>query len=171
MRYAFAECILDTRLYTLHREGTNVRLRPKAFQVLQYLLEHRDHVVSKDELCAHVWPGQFISDATLEGCITLARRAIGDSGRVQRLIESRRGYGYRFVGTVQEETVSLPDREAVAAAPGMPLSLPQTPVQPQAVGREAEFRATPQVVRHGPHWNAPGGVCDWRSRAWEDHGR
>ncbi len=109
MRYAFAECILDTRLYTLHREGTTVRLRPKAFQVLQYLLEHRDHVVSKDELCTHVWPGQFISDATLEGCITLARRAIGDSGRVQRFIESRRGYGYRFVGTVQAEAVSLPD--------------------------------------------------------------
>ena len=99
MRYIFADCILDTRLYTLHRGGTAVRLRPKAFQVLQYLLEHRDHVVTKDELCAQVWPGQFISDATLEGCITLARRAIGDSGRVQRFIESRRGYGYRFVGT------------------------------------------------------------------------
>ena len=109
MRYAFAECILDTRLYTLRREGTPVRLRPKAFQVLQYLLEHRDHVVSKDELGAQVWPGQFISDATLEGCVTLARRAIGDSGRVQHFIESRRGYGYRFVGTVQAETVSLPD--------------------------------------------------------------
>ena len=110
MRYVFAECILDTRLYTLHREGTTMRLRPKAFQVLQYLLEHRDHVVSKDELCAHVWPGQFISDATLEGCITLARRAIGDSGRVQRLIESRRGYGYRFVGSVQAEAVSRSDQ-------------------------------------------------------------
>ena len=139
MRYAFAECILDTRLYTLHREGTTVRLRPKAFQVLQYLLEHRDHVVSKDELCAHVWPGQFISDATLEGCITLARRAIGDSGRVQWLIESRRGYGYRFVGTVQEEAVSLPDREAMAIAQGIPPALPQVPEQPQAVGRETEF--------------------------------
>ena len=139
MRYAFAECILDTRLYTLHREGTTVRLRPKAFQVLQYLLEHRDHVVSKDELCAHVWPGQFISDATLEGCITLARRAIGDSGRVQRFIESRRGYGYRFVGTVQEEAVGLLDREAVAAVQGIPPALPQASVQPQAVGREAEF--------------------------------
>jgi DNA-binding winged helix-turn-helix (wHTH) protein len=114
MRYVFAECILHTRLYTLHREGTPVRLQPKAFQVLQYLLEQRDHVVTKDELCAQVWPGQFISDATLEGCITLARRAIGASGRVQRLIESRRGYGYRFVGTVQEEAVSRPDREAVA---------------------------------------------------------
>jgi DNA-binding winged helix-turn-helix (wHTH) protein len=139
MRYVFAECILDTRLYTLHREGTTVRLRPKAFQVLQYLLEHRDHVVTKNELCAHVWPGQFISDATLEGCITLARRAIGDSGRVQRFIESRRGYGYRFVGTVQEEAVSLTDREAVAAALEIPPVLPQTPVQPQSVGREAEL--------------------------------
>ncbi len=64
MRYVFAECILDTRLYTLCRGGTTMRLRPKAFHVLQYLLEHRDHVVSKDELCTHVWPGQFISDAT-----------------------------------------------------------------------------------------------------------
>ncbi len=86
MRYVFAECVLDTQLYSLYRAGTTVQLRPKAFHVLQYLLEHRDHVVNKDELCAHVWPGQFISDATLEGCITLARQAVGDSGRAQRLI-------------------------------------------------------------------------------------
>jgi DNA-binding winged helix-turn-helix (wHTH) protein len=105
MRYVFADCIFDTRLYTLSRGGTAVRLRPKAFHVLQYLLEHRDRVVTKDELCAQVWPSQFISDATLEGCITLARRAIGDSGRGQRLITRRRGYGYRFVGVVQEEVV------------------------------------------------------------------
>jgi DNA-binding winged helix-turn-helix (wHTH) protein/predicted ATPase/class 3 adenylate cyclase len=109
MRYVFAECVLDTRLYLLYRRGTTVRLRPKVFHVLQYLLEHRDHVVSKNELCAHVWPSQFISDATLEGCITLARRAIGDSGRVQRLIQSRRGYGYRFVGTVEEDVVRPPE--------------------------------------------------------------
>jgi DNA-binding winged helix-turn-helix (wHTH) protein/predicted ATPase/class 3 adenylate cyclase len=109
MRYAFAECVLDTQLYSLYRAGTTVQLRPKAFHVLQYLLEHRDHVVTKDELCAHVWPGQFISDATLEGCITLARQAIGDSGRAQRLIQSRRGYGYRFVGTVEEDVVRPPE--------------------------------------------------------------
>jgi DNA-binding winged helix-turn-helix (wHTH) protein len=102
MRYAFAECILDTRLYTLHRQGTTVRLRPKASQVLQYLLEHRDHMVSKDELCTHVWPGQFISDATLEGCITLARRAIGDNGRVQRFIESRRGMAIALWGACRK---------------------------------------------------------------------
>ncbi len=143
MRYVFADCILDTRLYTLYRGGTAMRLRPKAFHVLQYLLEHRDHVVSKDELCAQVWPGQFISDATLEGCITLARRAIGDSGQGQRLIVSRRGYGYRFVGVVQEEAAQPP-------------GVPRTP----GVGRAV----------HGPALSPPPGtssqglLCPGRAR-------
>ena len=117
MRYVFADCVLDTQLYTLHRAGTSVRLRPKVFHVLHYLLEHRDHMVSKDELCAQVWPGQFISDATLAGCITLARQAMGDRGRVPRLLESRRGYGYRFVGAV---TVCPDPAPSPSPAPGAP---------------------------------------------------
>jgi DNA-binding winged helix-turn-helix (wHTH) protein len=52
MRYLFADCVLDTQLYTLSRAGTPLPLRPKVFQVLCYLIEHRNHVVSKDELCA-----------------------------------------------------------------------------------------------------------------------
>jgi tetratricopeptide (TPR) repeat protein len=72
MRYVFAECVLDTQLHTLHRAGMAVRLRPKVFHVLRYLLEHGDHVVSMDELCTHVWPGQFISDATIEADPTYA---------------------------------------------------------------------------------------------------
>ena len=74
-------------------------------------------MVSKDELCAHVWPGQFISDATLAGCITLARQAMGDRGRSPRLLESRRGYGYRFVGAV---TVCPDPTPSPAPAPGAP---------------------------------------------------
>jgi DNA-binding winged helix-turn-helix (wHTH) protein len=115
MRYVFAEYVLDTQLYTLHRAGVAVQLRPKVFHVLHYLLEHGDHVISKDELGTHVWPEQFISDATIEGCITLARQAIGDRGRVPRLIESRRGYGYRFVGTV---TVCPDPESSPAPIPG-----------------------------------------------------
>ena len=117
MRYVFAEYVLDTQLHTLHRAGMAVRLRPKVFHVLHYLLEHGDHVVSKDELCTHVWPGQFISDATIEGCITLARQAIGDRERAHRLIESRRGYGYRFVGAV---TVCPDPAPSPDPAPGAP---------------------------------------------------
>src|SRR5215510_13105806 len=124
MRYVFADCLLDTQLYTLSRAGRVIPLRPKAFQVLRYLLEHRYHLVSKEELCAHLWPGQFISDATIEGCIKRARQAIGDTGRAQQLIETRRGYGYRFVGAVEEQPAvpsiqeaTVPRRLAPAAPP------------------------------------------------------
>src|SRR5712691_13241322 len=98
MRYCFADCVLDTQLYTLARAGTTRLLRPKVFQVLQYLLAHRDQVVSREALCAQVWPAQFISETTLESCIKQVRQAIGDSGQAQQLIQTRRGYGYRLIG-------------------------------------------------------------------------
>ena len=52
MIYAFGDCTLDTQLYTVQRAGQSIRLRPKVFQVLRYLLEHRDCIISKQELCA-----------------------------------------------------------------------------------------------------------------------
>jgi DNA-binding winged helix-turn-helix (wHTH) protein len=118
MRYGFADCLLDTQLYTLARAGRVIPLRPKAFHVLRYLIEQRDHLVSKEELCAHVWPAQFISDATIEGCIKRARQAIGDTGRAQQLIQTRRGYGYRFIGAVEERPAAPPAQE-----PTVPLGL------------------------------------------------
>src|SRR5207244_70840 len=131
MRYLFADCLLDTQLYTLYRAGLAVPLRPKAFHVLHYLLKHRDHLVSKEELCAHVWPAQFISDATIEGCINHARQAIGDTGRAQQLIQTRRGYGYRFVGVVEELPAASP-----AQVPTVPLRrAPAAPTQDDPHGR------------------------------------
>ena len=104
MRYVFGEYILDTRRCELHRAGTPVRLRPKVFQVLAYLLDHRDRMVSKQELCAAVWPHQYISDSTFDSCMTEVRRAVGDSGRMQRVIHTRHGYGYRFVAPVEVDS-------------------------------------------------------------------
>src|SRR5918996_4839358 len=101
MIYRFGECELDTSLYTLQRGGQSIRLRPKVFRVCLYLLEHRDRVVTREELCAQVWPGQFISQATLEGVIRSARQAVGDNGRTQGIIQTLHGYGYRFVAAVE----------------------------------------------------------------------
>src|SRR5918996_6506789 len=101
MTYVFGDCELDTCLYTLRRAGQTIRLRPKVFRVCLYLLEHRDRVVTREELCAQVWPGQFISQATLEGVIRLVRQGVGDSGRTQRIIQTLHGYGYRFVASVE----------------------------------------------------------------------
>ena len=66
MTYVFADCVLETHLYTLRRAGRTLQLRPKVFQMLTYLLDHHDRVISKQELTEQLWPGQFISDATLE---------------------------------------------------------------------------------------------------------
>ena len=102
MVYRFGECTLDTQRHRLQRAGQPVRLRSKAFQVLCYLLEHRDRTILKSELYAQVWPQSFISEATLESTLRAVRQAIGDSGRAQQLIQTVYGYGYRFVAPVEE---------------------------------------------------------------------
>ena len=116
--YAFADCRLDTQAYLLDRAGLATPLRPKVFHALQFLIEHRERTVTKDELCAHVWPDQFISDATIESCIKHVRRAIGDDGRGQKLIQTRKGFGYRFVGTVAEQSAPAPIEAIAETLPG-----------------------------------------------------
>lgn len=111
MRYVFKDCTLDTEQYILYRADGPMQLQAKVFQVLFYLLTHRDRVISKQELSEQVWPEQFISDATLEGVIKAVRRAVGDDGRTQWCIQTRRGQGYRFVSSVNiaDALVSAPE--------------------------------------------------------------
>jgi class 3 adenylate cyclase len=100
MRYVFGDCELDTQLRAV-RFGTAQRtLRPKPLQVLLYLLENRDRVVSKQELAERLWPDLYISDTVIENSILAARRAVGDSGRTQRIIQTLHGHGYRFIAPV-----------------------------------------------------------------------
>jgi predicted ATPase/DNA-binding winged helix-turn-helix (wHTH) protein/class 3 adenylate cyclase len=108
MWYAFDDYILDAQRYELHRAGNPVPLRPKPFEVLSYLLAHRDRIVPKDELLAHLWAGRFVGDSTLNSCIKEVRRAIGDSGAVPHLLRTVRGRGYRFIAPVEE----LPNDES-----------------------------------------------------------
>ena len=63
--YTFGEWQLDTHLYELRCAGKLLKLEPKAFDVLLYLIEHRDRVVSNKELIKHLRPGQLIGNATL----------------------------------------------------------------------------------------------------------
>jgi DNA-binding winged helix-turn-helix (wHTH) protein len=123
MIYHFADCVLDTQLYTLQRAGQRTRLAPKVFEVLCYLIEHRDRVVSKQELCAQVWEGLAISDATLESCLRAVRLTVGDSGQAQRIIQTQRGYGYRFVA----ELAILPAATSPPPLPPEAASVPRTP--------------------------------------------
>src|SRR5215510_4960000 len=135
MIYHFVDCVLDTQLYTLDRAGQSTRLAPKVFEVLCYLIEHRDRVVSKQELCDQVWEGFAISDATLESCLRAVRITVGDSGQAQRVIQTQRGHGYRFVADVTVETSHSGTEER-------PSSLP-VPLEP----REAPASTLPPAPR------------------------
>jgi pimeloyl-ACP methyl ester carboxylesterase/DNA-binding winged helix-turn-helix (wHTH) protein len=101
MIYRFSEYELDTGLYELREAGEPQRLEPQVFDVLTYLVENRDRLVTKDELLEKVWGDKYISEAALNSRLMAARKAIGDSGREQRLIRTQHGRGFRFVGEVE----------------------------------------------------------------------
>ena len=101
-RLVFSECELDTDRVELRRGGTLVHVEPQVFDVLAYLVAHRDRVVMKSELLDRVWGDRFVSESTLTSRIKEARRAVGDDGAAQRCIRTVHGRGYQFVAPVEE---------------------------------------------------------------------
>ena len=79
MIYRFGDCVLDTDSETLRRSDEVVSVEPRAFKVLCYLFEHRNRVVTRDELFEACWPESFVSDATLTSCLRRVRQAIGQT--------------------------------------------------------------------------------------------
>ncbi len=113
MTYRFGEWELDPGLHELRRKGRVSAIEPKVFDLLLYLVENRDRLVSKDELNQRIWKGRFVSDASLSTCVKLARQAIGDSGKRQNYIRTIPRCGFRFVGSVE---VRGPGRRAISPA-------------------------------------------------------
>lgn len=115
LHFLFDDHVLDVDRRELRRGLHPVALAPQVFDVLVYLLENRDRVVSKDDLIAAVWGGRIVSESTLSSRISAARAAVGDSGEEQRLIKTLARKGFRFVGVVRESRSSLASGpEAVA---------------------------------------------------------
>lgn len=94
----FDDFELDTGLRELRRKGRPQPLQPKAYDVLEYLVRHRDRVVGKEELLERVWPDILVTDASIQRAVSLARSALGDAGRRIRTAPRR---GYRFVDPVE----------------------------------------------------------------------
>lgn len=100
MLYYFEKQTLDLARRELIRDGKSILVEPKIFDLLVYLIENRQRVVTKDDLIAHVWGGRIVSDSSVVSAINAARKAIDDSGREQRLIRTLARKGIRFVGEV-----------------------------------------------------------------------
>jgi pimeloyl-ACP methyl ester carboxylesterase/DNA-binding winged helix-turn-helix (wHTH) protein len=107
---AFEDLELDLSRVELRRAGLRIPVEPQVFDVLAYLVNHRDRVVPKEELMDKVWGGRFVSETAVTSRIKQARQAIGDNGKAQRLIRTVHGRGYRFVGLAREAVSAPPPR-------------------------------------------------------------
>jgi len=102
LQYRFEDYALDPGRRELRRGIELIAVEPQVFDLLYYLIRHREQVVSKDDLIAAVWSGRIVSESALTSRINSARTAVGDNGENQRLIKTLRGKGFRFVGPVSE---------------------------------------------------------------------
>ncbi len=117
--FVFGDVEIDIAAHELRRNGAPVAVEPQVFEVLAYLVEHRDRMVPKTELLDEVWGDRFVSESALTSRIKAARRALGDTGREQRFIRTVHGRGYRFVADPGEALAASNDalveaREAFA---------------------------------------------------------
>jgi DNA-binding winged helix-turn-helix (wHTH) protein len=134
LRYLFEDFALDTERRELLRGSTVIPIEPKVFDLLAYMIENRERVISRDDLLRSVWDGRIVSEAAQTTCINGARRALADSGDQQRLIRTLPRKGIRFVGSVRVEdglayapsnvppsllkpALILPDKPSIAVLP------------------------------------------------------
>jgi len=98
----FGDHRLDIKRRELRRGTELIDLEPKVFDLLAFLVQHRDRVVSKDDLLQEVWGGRIVSESALTTRINAVRRVLGDDGTAQRLVRTFTRKGIRFVGEVTE---------------------------------------------------------------------
>ncbi len=110
MALRFGEFEFDEPRRELRRQGRPVPLQPRAFDVLAVLLRERDRVVARQELLAEVWPGETVTESALAFSIRSVRKAVGDTGKTQRVIKTLHGRGFRFVAPVEssKEAITSP---------------------------------------------------------------
>jgi adenylate cyclase len=96
--FQFEEYRLDVARGSLRTAAREVELRPKAFEVLRYLVENADRLVTKEELIRTIWPNVIVTDEALIHCVSEVRQAIGDDS--QAIIKTVPRRGYRFAAAV-----------------------------------------------------------------------
>jgi DNA-binding winged helix-turn-helix (wHTH) protein len=102
----FGECVLNLETRAVFRGGEMVDVSPKAFRLLEVLIEKRPKAISKDELQEILWPTTFVSEGNLARLVTELRHAIGDHAETPQLLRTVHGFGYAFSGSAEEK----PDR-------------------------------------------------------------
>jgi pimeloyl-ACP methyl ester carboxylesterase/DNA-binding winged helix-turn-helix (wHTH) protein len=102
--YSFNHSTLDTEKYQLSLSDKPVSVEPLVFDLLVYLIEHRERVVTREELLDNLWKGKVVTDAALGARLKDARKVVQDNGTKQAVIKTIHGRGYQFIAEVTEAT-------------------------------------------------------------------
>lgn len=124
LAFSFEDFIFDPYEHRLSRDGEDIQLRPKTFEMLRYLIEKRQTVVSKEELLSHIWADTIVVESVVPHSISELRNVLGDSVRSPRFLRTVPKIGYQFIAEVAQwgaskeespETSHLPSSIAVMA--------------------------------------------------------
>jgi DNA-binding winged helix-turn-helix (wHTH) protein len=111
MRTRFLQFTVDSDTRQLLRDGGEIHLSTKAFDLLCALVARRPNVVGKEELLRQVWPDSYVAEANLNVLIGEVRRALGETAQNSRFIRTVHGVGYAFCASATDiESPSLPRR-------------------------------------------------------------
>ncbi|MCV0394328.1 MAG: winged helix-turn-helix domain-containing protein [Rhizobiaceae bacterium] len=102
MLYAFDDYLLDFARREVRCRDAAVPSEPQVFDLIVFLVRHRDRVATLDEIVEHIWDGRHVSESTIRNCINAARKTLGDDGKRQRVIRTIPRRGLRFVAEVRE---------------------------------------------------------------------
>jgi len=102
MIYKFNNTVLDTEKYFISTDGIETSVEPQVFNLILYLIENKDRVVSRDELLDYVWQGRIVSDTSINNSIKSARKALGDDGNKQQVIKTIHSRGYQFIAELTD---------------------------------------------------------------------
>jgi pimeloyl-ACP methyl ester carboxylesterase/DNA-binding winged helix-turn-helix (wHTH) protein len=114
VRYLVGDAVIDTNRFLLERGGDAVHVQPQVFDVMSHLVEHRDRVVTKNELLDAVWGDRFVGESALTSRIKTARQLLGDDGVAQSVIRTVHGRGYRWVADVAVDDPPIPPGDSAA---------------------------------------------------------
>lgn len=108
MKYHVATFEIDTEQFQITCAHKVLAVEPKVFDLIVYLIENRQRLITRDELFEQVWSGREVSDTTLSNHIKSARKIFGDDGDQQQVIKTLRGRGYQFIAPV---TTPMPSEQ------------------------------------------------------------
>ena len=103
VKLSFGSFCLDDEQRQLLQNGAPVHLSPKAYDLLMVLVAERPRAIAKNELHDRLWPGTFVTDASLATLVAELRAALGETGHRSVLVRTVHGFGYAFSGEVLEE--------------------------------------------------------------------